>query len=94
MAFSYSDENFTVIGNLCFVHIFVKNKNERYDIPQAIADRMLIKEFRAVYWSYDNNDVENVGNYGVAFVDSSGIHFTSFYDYGYVMFNFPIDSNK
>ena len=21
MAFSYSDENFTVVGNLCFVHI-------------------------------------------------------------------------
>lgn len=23
MAFSYSDKNFTVIGNLCFVHILL-----------------------------------------------------------------------
>lgn len=23
MAFSYSDENFTVVGNLCFVHIIL-----------------------------------------------------------------------
>lgn len=23
MAFSYSDKNFTVVGNLCFVHIYL-----------------------------------------------------------------------
>lgn len=46
MAFSYSDKNFTVIGNLCFVHIDVKNKNATYYIPDAIADRMLIKKVR------------------------------------------------
>ena len=91
MAFSYSDKNFTVIGNLCFVHILVENKNARYDIPPAIADRMLIKEFKCFYWSYDK-DVD--GSFGAAIVDSSGIHFTAVYDYGYVSFFFPIDSNK
>lgn len=43
MAFSYSDENFTVIGNLCFGHISVSDKNAQYEIPPAIADRMLDK---------------------------------------------------
>lgn len=92
MAFSYSDKNFTVIGNLCFVHILVKNKNERYDIPPEIADRMLIKEFGSLYWSH--SDSVDDGNIASAIVDSSGIHFISFYDYGYVTFHFPIDSNK
>ena len=92
MAFSYSDENFTVVGNLCFVHILLENKDARYDIPPAIADRMLIKkEFKVFYWSYE----EGVdGSFGAATVDSSGIHFTSVYNCGYVSFHFPIDSNK
>ena len=41
MAFSYSDKNFTVIGNLCFVHILLDGTKTVFDIPPAISDRML-----------------------------------------------------
>lgn len=33
MAFSYSDKNFTVIGNLCFVHILLDGTKKHFDIP-------------------------------------------------------------
>ena len=55
MAFSYSDENFTVVGNLCFVQIDVKNKNATYYIPDAIADRMLIKRFVCPYVAFSED---------------------------------------
>lgn len=44
--FSYSDENFTVIGNVLFCHIEIKKsipQNEPIvEIPPAIYDRMLV----------------------------------------------------
>lgn len=44
-SFSYSDENFTVIGNVLFCHIKIKKailKNRPIvEIPPAIHDRML-----------------------------------------------------
>lgn len=90
MAFSYSDKNFTVIGNLCFVHIFVENKNAIYDIPPAIVDRMLIEEFKYPYLAYDD-----VGyDVGAAVVYSGRILCAATYDKGYLIFYFPIDSNK
>ena len=90
MAFSYSDKNFTVIGNLCFVHILIHSKDEIYDIPQAIVDRMILKQFKCIYWSYsDEGD-----SFGMATINSGSISFEAFYDNGYVMFFFPIDSNK
>ena len=94
MAFSYSDENFTVIGNLCFVHILVSDKNAQYEIPPAIADRMLVKNIACFYYSYGEN-VE-LGNYGLATISNAKISFTTIYDYnnGYVNLSFPIDSNK
>lgn len=90
MAFSYSDKNFTVIGNLCFVHIDVKNKNATYYIPDAIADRMLIKRFVCQYMSY-GDDVIEIAN---VVVKGYIIHCQSNYDNGYLSFYFPIDSNK
>ena len=90
MAFSYSDENFTVVGNLCFAHINVKNKNVNYFIPQAIVDRMLIKRFACTYLSYDDNTVE-IAN---AIIINGVIRCKSTYDEGYLSFYFPIDSNK
>lgn len=90
IAFSYSDKNFTVVGNLCFVHIDVKSKNAIYNIPPAIGDRMLIKEFKYPYLSYDDE-----GNaVAVAFVYTGSINCNAAYDNGYLMFYFPIDSNK
>ena len=44
--FSYSDENFTVIGNILFIHIKITkelNPNNIIEIPQAIHDRMVNK---------------------------------------------------
>ena len=95
MAFSYSDENFTVIGNLCFVHIFVSDKNAQYEIPPAIADRMLVKNIACLYYSYGKDTL--LGNYGLAIISNAKISFTTVYDdfnNGYVNFFFPIDSNK
>lgn len=46
MAFSYSDENFTVVGNLCFVHIKTTTTGKKsINIPPALADRMLIDDY-------------------------------------------------
>lgn len=43
--FSYSDENFTVIGNVLFCHIKIKNRILKgepiVEIPQEIYDHML-----------------------------------------------------
>ena len=95
MAFSYSDNNFTVIGNLCFVHIDVKNKNAIYFIPDAIADRMLIKRFVFPYTEYGKDaggkivfEIANVT------INNNVISCVSKYDNGYLLFYFPIDSNK
>ena len=90
MAFSYSDKNFTVVGNLCFVHINVKSKNVNYYIPQAIADRMLIKRLACTYLSYNDNTVE-IAN---AIIINGVIRCKSIYDEGYLYCYFPIDSNK
>ena len=95
MAFSYSDENFTVIGNLCFVHIFVEGALVSYAIPPAIADRMLIKQFIFPYLSYDhyNHYVTNAEP-AMVYVDQGIINIIANYTKGYVIFYFPIDSNK
>ena len=95
MAFSYSDENFTVIGNLCFVHIVVSDKNAQYEIPPAIADRMLFKNFACLYYSHAES-VES-GSFGLVFISNAKISFKTAYDdfnRGYANFFFPIDSNK
>lgn len=44
--FSYNDENFTVIGNVLFIHVYVSNikKNERIlEIPYEIGMRLIQK---------------------------------------------------
>ena len=95
MAFSYSDKNFTVIGNLCFVHIFVSDKNEQYEIPPAIADRMLVKNISCMFYAY--GETIETGNFGLAIISNAKIRFVTIYDdfnNGYVNFSFPIDSNK
>jgi hypothetical protein len=59
--FSYNDENFTVIGNILFLHIKItKEFNENsniIEIPQAIYDRMCNKSKEVQITSNrDNND--------------------------------------
>ena len=95
MAFSYSDKNFTVVGNLCFVHIFVSDVNAQYEIPPAIADRMLVKNIVSMFYSYGES-VQS-GNFGMAIISNAKISFETMYpdfNKGYVNFSFPIDSNK
>lgn len=97
MAFSYSDKNFTVIGNLCFVHIVVQGSNATYAIPQAIRDRMLVDNFFCLYYSYNsrNRGVVNLAdNIGVAGISSGNIVCIGKLNNGYLNFSFPIDSNK
>ena len=91
MAFSYSDKNFTVVGNLCFVHICVTKKGDGVVvIPPAIADRMLINDFRYVYVSADGSSWSN----STCSIEKGKIIYTNPKDNAYLNFSFPIDSNK
>ena len=97
MAFSYSDENFTVIGNLCFVHIILDGTTEIYNIPPAISDRMLINKFSCIYLyrigSKDIGSRSATPNVGFATIDNDKIICPNA-GVGYLSFYFPIDSNK
>lgn len=90
MAFSYSDNNFTVIGNLCFVHIILDGTQTTYDIPPAIVDRML---YDNIICEYTYNDEHMITNTGFAGIISDKI-ICSTAGKGYLSFYFPIDSNK
>ena len=91
MAFSYSDENFTVIGNLCFVHIDFDNKT-LFDIPPAICDRMLVNEIIYPCPVYDGSP--DKVDIGLAVISNNKISLYGKYNKGYLMCYFPIDSNK
>lgn len=98
MAFSYSDKNFTVIGNLCFVHILLDGTQGFYDIPSAISDRMLSDSI-GIYPYIAKNNVRggSVGSVtkNIGFVTASnGKIVCSEPGTGYLYFYFPIDSNK
>ena len=98
MAFSYSDKNFTVVGNLCFVHIVLDGTESMIDIPPAIVDRMLYSQIICVYPYYTEGtdskgtDYEHA-NIGIAYIDDEEVYCYST-GKGYVFCCFPIDSNK
>lgn len=97
MAFSYSDKNFTVIGNLCFVHINLDGTKIIYNIPPAIADRVLPNKNGFLYPYFPENKVRSSGavtpNIGFAYIGYDKI-ICSNAGVGYLSFCFPIDSNK
>ena len=97
MAFSYSDNNFTVIGNLCFVHILLDGTEKMIDIPPAIVDRMLCSQVVCTYpylssREASGSDTQTKG-IGYAAIYKSKIYLTDVGE-GYLSFFFPIDSNK
>lgn len=95
MAFSYSDKNFTVIGNLCFVHIFLDGTKDSYDIPPAIADRILFDGISCTYPYSTVNKIRPVVSPNVGFaeiVDGKIVCLDE--GVGYLYCYFPIDSNK
>ena len=92
MAFSYSDENFTVVGNLCFVHIkSTTSGSKSFRIPPALADRMLIDDYLVLATSY-NFDTGSEPIY--VEVSDKKIKFSTKGDISYINFFFPINSNK
>ena len=97
MAFSYSDENFTVIGNLCFVHILLDGTKDTYEIPPAISDRMLSNNIVSIYPYENENKARATGTLttgiGIAAIVSGKI-FCTVRAASYLSFFFPIDSNK
>ena len=97
MAFSYSDNNFTVIGNLCFVHIPLDGTKRVFDIPPAIVDRILYSRIVCTYpYLYEKDDRGSgalTKNIGYAIINNSKISLTGV-GFGYLSFFFPIDSNK
>lgn len=101
MAFSYSDENFTVVGNLCFVHIPLDGTERIFDIPPAISDRILFYDICSDYTYYTKNVSRSLDskkpNTGFAKIRDGKIICSKVVDdflYGYLSFYFPIDSNK
>lgn len=93
MAFSYSDKNFTVVGNLCFVHIKTDTTGAKsFTIPPALADRMLIDDFSvsAANATADGATVAAV----YAKVKDKKITYTPTKVLTYLNFSFPVDSNK
>ena len=96
MAFSYSDENFTVIGNLCFVHIPLDGTETLFDIPPAISDRMLFDNIVFSYAHYAEN--KTGGGLTTPSSDFALIRFGKIIcngaGKGYLYCYFPIDSNK
>lgn len=97
MAFSYSDKNFTVVGNLCFVHIVLDGTKTTFNIPPAISERMLFHNIICSYSYYTKNKARGEGipnaNIGTALI-SPGTIYCSEAGTGYLSFYFPIDSNK
>ena len=102
MAFSYSDNNFTVIGNLCFVHIVLDGIETIFDIPPAISDRILFEDIVCDYTYYTSISSGSghghaTPNTGFAKIRDGKIICSDVGDgflYGYLSFFFPIDSNK
>lgn len=50
-SFSYNDENFTVIGNICFAHIFskpLKAMEKVCEIPPEIGSRLIQKSAQGI----------------------------------------------
>ena len=88
MAFSYSDKNFTVVGNLCFVHILLDGTKTVFDIPPAISDRILTPVV-SIYPYIANGKKD----FSLAYVDSGQIFCDKAVN-SYLNFCFPIDSNK
>ena len=97
MAFSYSDKNFTVVGNLCFVHILLDGTERMIDIPPAIVDRMLYSGIVCNYTYLSSKKAGGSGtltkDIGYAIITNSKISLSDVGE-GYLSFFFPIDSNK
>lgn len=97
MAFSYSDKNFTVIGNLCFVHIPLDGTERMIDIPPAIAERILYSNIICTYPYLLEKEAGGSGavtkGIGYAMISRSKISLSDV-GAGYLSFYFPIDSNK
>ena len=97
MAFSYSDKDFTVVGNLCFVHILLDGTESMIDIPPAIADRMLYPGIFCTYPYLSRKEARGAGTLtrgiGYASIMNSKISLSDV-GKGYLYCYFPIDSNK
>lgn len=96
MAFSYSDKNFTVVGNLCFVHIVLDGTKQSYDIPPGISDRILLDSVSCIYPYSPVNETRAASaspSIGIAVIVNGKIMLKN-KGTGYLSFYFPIDSNK
>ena len=77
--FSYNDENFTVIGNVLFVHLKyedeAKSNTRLIEIPPAIYDRLLILTcFADIVYS---KSTKATGSEVISVVDYDGKHYLS-----------------
>ena len=78
--FSYNDENFTVIGNLLFIHLRDDDEHNKLDpvllIPPAIYERMLTNSFMLSTQLAGNN--VNTNPIGATTIEVDNKHFIAF----------------
>ena len=80
--FSYNDENFTVIGNLLFIHFRDDNQHSINEpvllIPPSIYERMVTNSF--VFSAQLVGDMQSTGTVAATTVKVNGKHFFAFLD--------------
>lgn len=78
--FSYNDENFTVIGNLLFIHFRDDNEHDKYEpvllIPPSIYERMVTNSFTLFVQLVGVN--EGTTDTSATTVEINGKHFIAF----------------
>lgn len=80
--FSYNDENFTVIGNVLFVHI-IDNKARKssepvVEIPPAIFERMESYANSCIATYKDINDLDDNAVTNISILNSDNKHYLTF----------------
>lgn len=75
--FSYNDENFTVIGNVCFVHIRIDKALQVNEvvatIPPGIFDRLIVKSCYSIIQRGNNYKVAG-GTFDLRINDKGDIY--------------------
>ena len=78
--FSYNDENFTVIGNLLFIHFRDDNAHNIEEpvllIPPSIYERMVTNSF--VFLAQLVGDRQSTGTVAATTIEVDGKHFIAF----------------
>lgn len=76
--FSYNDENFTVIGNILFVHCYALNikKGEKIvEIPPAIYNRLTEVTMQGYFGSIETSSSNNSYSVSLYIIEDNNKHY-------------------